>query len=145
MFWNVMPWRSMNACMLFSLPFQATPTTEILSAHLMLAASTEGASRLHVLQPGAQNQNATGFPANEDTSKVEPPTRSAEISRMSATAAPALDVSGAGNDAAGLVLPHPLRVPDAATASIPATGSGADLFDNEVTRTTQAYRRCRVV
>ena len=78
-----------------------------------------------------------------------------------ATAAPALDVSGAGNegvgagavgdgvvgaagfdawgnDAAGLVLPHPLRLPDAATASIPATSSGANPFDNEVTRTTQA-------
>ena len=83
-----------------------------------------------------------------------------------ATAAPALDVSGAGavgdgvvgdgvvgaagfdawgNDTAGLVLPHPLRLPDAATASIPATSSVANLFDNEVTRTTQAYRRRRVV
>jgi hypothetical protein len=35
-----------------------------LSENFVLAASTEGASKLQVLQPGAQNQKATGFCAS---------------------------------------------------------------------------------
>ncbi len=46
----------------------------ILSAHFLLAASTEAASALHALQPGAQNQNATGLPMNEAASIWPPPT-----------------------------------------------------------------------
>ena len=34
------------------------------SAYVTLASSTEGASRLQVLQPGAQNHSTTGFSAN---------------------------------------------------------------------------------
>lgn len=41
-------------------PLQATPTMRTLPANFLLAASTEGASKLQVLQPGAQNQKATG-------------------------------------------------------------------------------------
>ena len=74
MFAKVMPWRSMNACIEASSPFHATPTTVILSAHCLLAASTEAASALHALQPGAQNQKATGLPMNEAASIWPPPT-----------------------------------------------------------------------
>lgn len=41
-------------------PLHATPTMRTLPAYFLLASSTEGASKLHVLQPGAQNQKATG-------------------------------------------------------------------------------------
>jgi len=64
----------MNACIEASSPFHATPTTVILSAHFLLVASTEAASALHVLQPGAQNQKATGLPMNEAASIWPPPT-----------------------------------------------------------------------
>lgn len=46
-----------------SSPNQATPTKSTLPAHRVLAASTEGASWLHVLQVGAQNQYAVTLPA----------------------------------------------------------------------------------
>ena len=45
------------------LPYQATPTNCTLPAHRLLAASTEGASWLQVVQVGAQNHNNTGLPA----------------------------------------------------------------------------------
>jgi hypothetical protein len=64
----------MNACIEASSPFHATPTTVILSAHCLLAASTEAAAALHALQPGAQNQKATGLPMNEAASIWPPPT-----------------------------------------------------------------------
>ena len=43
-------------------PIGMAPTTSTLPAQSLLASSTEGASRLQVLQVGAQNQNATGAP-----------------------------------------------------------------------------------
>ena len=46
----------------------------------MATSSTEGASALHVLQVGAQNQNATGFPASEAPSSVPPSSFGAEKS-----------------------------------------------------------------
>jgi hypothetical protein len=60
-----------------SLPDQATPTKATSPAHLCAASSTEGASRLQVPQPGAQNQNTTGAPATEAPSNVPPPTSGA--------------------------------------------------------------------
>ena len=43
------------------------------SANLFRASSTEGASELHVPQPGAQNHNTTGFCARAfDNTKVSP-------------------------------------------------------------------------
>jgi len=56
-------------------PVHATPTKLTWSWYLMLAASTEGASRLHVLQVGDQNQNAVGFPDSSAASSSPPPTR----------------------------------------------------------------------
>jgi hypothetical protein len=47
-----------------SLPFQATPTMRTLPLNFLLTSSTEGASRLHVPQPGAQNQKTTGLSAS---------------------------------------------------------------------------------
>lgn len=51
------PW---NDC---SSPVHATPTKSTFPAHSCAAASTEAASRLQVLQVGAQNQNAVVRPA----------------------------------------------------------------------------------
>jgi len=45
------------------------PTIVTRPANVTLAASTEGASRLQVLQPGAQNQKATGRPTNDAASR----------------------------------------------------------------------------
>ena len=47
---NVKPWRSMNSWNSPSVPVQATPTNWALPAHFCAAASTEGASRLQVVQ-----------------------------------------------------------------------------------------------
>jgi hypothetical protein len=47
-----------------SVPFQATPTTRTFPLNFSLTSSTEGASRLHVPQPGAQNQKTTGLSAS---------------------------------------------------------------------------------
>ena len=44
-------------------PYQATPMNWTLPAHFLLAASTEGASWLQVVQVGAQNHNARVVPA----------------------------------------------------------------------------------
>jgi hypothetical protein len=46
----------------------------ILSDHFLFVASTEGASALQVLQPGAQNQKATGLPSSDAVLTCEPPT-----------------------------------------------------------------------
>jgi hypothetical protein len=47
-----------------SFPFQATPTMRTFPLNFLLTSSTEGASRLHVPQPGAQNQKTTGLSAS---------------------------------------------------------------------------------
>lgn len=41
-------------------PNQVTPTKSTRPAHALLAASTEGASMLQIVQVGAQNQSTTG-------------------------------------------------------------------------------------
>ena len=54
-------------------PAHATPTMVTDSANFFRASSTEGASELHVPQPGAQNHNTTGFCARAfDKSNVFP-------------------------------------------------------------------------
>jgi len=50
-------------------PFQATPMMRTLPPNFLLTSSTEGASRLHVVQPGAQNQIATGLSASAAVSE----------------------------------------------------------------------------
>jgi hypothetical protein len=65
------PWKSS------SLPVHATPTKLTDPANFWAASSTEGASRLQVLQVGAQNQNAVGLPAAVAPSNVPPPTSGA--------------------------------------------------------------------
>jgi hypothetical protein len=58
-----MPCLSMKPWNARSSPNQAAPTNATFPAHRMLAASTEAASRLQVLQVGAQNHTARGAPA----------------------------------------------------------------------------------
>lgn len=60
---KVSEYLSMKSWKSASLPNQATPTKSTLPAHRVLAASTEGASWLQVLQVGAQNQYAVTLPA----------------------------------------------------------------------------------
>src|SRR6056297_199386 len=83
---NVSPWRSTKSWKSSSLPVQATPTKSTESANCAAASSTEGASRLQMLQVGAQNQNAVGAPATDAPSKVPPPRSGALNCRMSGTA-----------------------------------------------------------
>ena len=59
---KVRPWRETKPSISSGVPFQPIPMTVTFPAHFLLAASTEGASPLHVPQYGAQNQNATGEP-----------------------------------------------------------------------------------
>ena len=75
------PWNAASS------PVQATPKKSTLPAHCLLAASTEGASRLQMLQVGAQNQNATGRPATEVPSNSPPPTSGAVNSSSFGTVA----------------------------------------------------------
>lgn len=55
------------------LPFQATPITVTPLVNLRCALSTEGASKLHVTQPGAQNHKATGLMASCSAKRIEEP------------------------------------------------------------------------
>ena len=64
---------------------QATPTNATSPAHRCAASSTEGASRLQVVQYGAQNHKTTGLPANVDTSISPPPTSGARNRSASGT------------------------------------------------------------
>ena len=61
---KVNEWRSMNSRYELSDPFQATPTTRTFPLNFLPTSSTEGASRLQVPQPGAQNQKTTGLSAS---------------------------------------------------------------------------------
>ncbi len=79
----------MNAWNSVSEPVQATPTNCASPAQRCAASSTEGASRLHVVQYGAQNHKTTGLPASVDMSISPPPTRGARNRKASGT-------SGAG-------------------------------------------------
>ena len=67
----------MNAWNEASSPDQATPAKVTFSLQRWYASSTEGASRLHVLQVGAQNQNAIGLSTNVAEPKSPPPTSGA--------------------------------------------------------------------
>lgn len=73
-----------------SSPNQATPTNSTWPSHLMDASSTEGASRLHVLQVGAQNHSATVLPEYCVKSIDPPPTSGA--ANCNASGAPATGV-----------------------------------------------------
>ena len=97
-----------------SLPDQATPMNVALPAHRCAASSTEGASRLQVPQPGAQNQNTTGAPATEAPSKVPPPTRGA------------LNCNEAGTTAAGSPAPSVAATVAVVAAVEGACGAGVD-------------------
>lgn len=83
-----------------SLPVHATPTKLTWPANCVATSSTEGASRLQVLQVGAQNQNAVGIPATAAPSNVPPPTRGALNCRMSGTTTASVGVGAAASSVA---------------------------------------------
>jgi len=61
-------------------------------SQVLLAASTEGASWLQVIQVGAQNQNATGRPATDAPLNSPPPPTSGAVNCSTfATVAPSGD------------------------------------------------------
>lgn len=74
---NVSPCFATNPANERGVPDHATPMKLTLPAHCLLAASTEGASWLQVVQVGAQNQSATGRPARVAARSSPPPTRGA--------------------------------------------------------------------
>ena len=136
---KVNPYLSIKRWNDVSSPVQATPTNSTLPAHFWRAASTEGASRLQMLQVGAQNQNATGRPATDAPSNWPPPTSGAVncntagtllavavASAFVAAAEPAVAVVaavGAPPDVAGLELfgeAPQLVTPSASTAATPS-------------------------
>ena len=86
------------------------PTTSTLPASFLTTPSTEGASALHVLHQGAQNQNATGLPVNVLPSSAPPASNGAANCRTSAAAivVPGLPV----------VAPAPVAVVPAARAVV---------------------------
>jgi hypothetical protein len=79
----------------------------ILPANFFASSSTEGASPLQTSQVGAQNQNATFFPAYCLASKVPPPTSGAVKSSVggTATGAAVAGVAPAAVVAAGFAVP----------------------------------------
>lgn len=60
MFWKLIPCLATKSFIDSVLPFQAMPITATPSRTFRCALSTEGASKLQVTQPGAQNHKATG-------------------------------------------------------------------------------------
>ena len=73
------PWNDASS------PVHATPTKSTWPTHCSAAASTEGASALHTLQVGAQNQNAVARPARSAPLNSPPPTRGAVNCNSSGT------------------------------------------------------------
>lgn len=134
------PWKSLSS------PVHATPTKLTSPANFFAAASTEGASRLHVLQVGAQNQNSVGLPANVAASSSPPPTSgavncseagAAAISAAGVASSAATSLSGTslsgtsgaeGASAAGpdvAAVPPPVDPPPhAASSKLPAASAG---------------------
>lgn len=72
---KLMPCLTMKSFIDSALPFHATPITVTLSANFWCARSTEGASKLQVLQPGAQNHKATGCCASCSRNVMGEPSR----------------------------------------------------------------------
>jgi hypothetical protein len=70
-----------------------------LPAQVLLAASTEGASRLQMLQVGAQNQNATGRAPYSAPTNSPPPTNGAENCSAAGATADGSPAAGAVDSA----------------------------------------------
>ena len=122
---NVSPCLSMKPWNESSSPVHATPTKLTESPNFAAASSTEGASRLHVLQVGAQNQNTVGLPANVLASSSPPPTSGALNWRAAGAAARAASPSAASLAGAPAV-DSPAASVAAGTASLSVAESVAD-------------------
>ncbi len=70
---NVNECRATNSAYADCVPYQPTPITVTFPSYSRASPSTEGASKLHAAQPGAQNQRATGRIASASSSAKEPP------------------------------------------------------------------------
>ena len=113
---------SMKPWKVASSPAQATPMNSTDPAHRLRAASTEAASRLQMLQVGAQNQNTTGRPANSDPTNSPPPTNRARKSNAVGTpASPAARVGTEPSSARGVAPEHPVTKPASTIAAIAVT------------------------
>ena len=127
---NVRPCLSMNPWNVSSSPVQATPTKLTVSPNFFAASSTEGASRLHVLQLGAQNQNTVGLPASDATSSSPPPTRGAlncneaGTTRGAASAGAAAGSAADGSAATGAAAAESAGAASS-TAAVSASGASA--------------------
>jgi hypothetical protein len=115
------PWNAVSS------PVQATPTKSTEPAQRLLAASTEAASRLQMLQVGAQNQNTTGRSVYSLPSKAPPPTSGALKSSTPATAvsppAPSVEtgVDATALSACGSDPEHPASAHTSASTAIVVT------------------------
>jgi hypothetical protein len=124
---NVSLYLSMKPWNDFSVPDHATPTMVILSANFFASSSTEGASALHVLQVGAQNQKAAFLPTRLDPSNVPPPTSGLEKARDGGittgfdTAVGAAELAGTAAELAVAAA----EVAGAAAGALEALGAGA--------------------
>lgn len=99
-----------------------------MPAQRFAASSTEGASALHTLQPGAQNHNTTGVPDNVPASNSPPPTSGAFQLSASTRVAVVPFVAPAGELAAGEPAAGDGALGDVAEAAAGAgAGAGAAL------------------
>ena len=102
-----------------SSPVHATPMKSTDPAQRLRAASTEGASRLQMLQVGAQNQNTIGRPAKSAPSNSPPPTSGARKFSASGTpAATGLTVDTLPPSARGVASEQPATKPASVIAAI---------------------------
>lgn len=99
------------------LPFQATPITVTSVENLLCALSTEGASKLQVTQPGAQNQRATGFCASCSFNVSGEPSRSEAVKSIPKFAEVGFEATFVDDDAASIV-PLEASVPHAANVAV---------------------------
>ena len=113
---NVKLCLSMNLWKSLSSPVHATPTKLTSPANFFAAASTEGASRLQLLQVGAQNQNSVGLPAKVAASMSPPPTSGA----VNCNEAGAVTTSPATSSARA-VSPAGTSVAGSAFAAVPSS------------------------
>ena len=110
---SMKPWKEVSS------PVQATPMNSTDPAQRLRAASTEAASRLQMLQVGAQNQNTTARPAKSAPSNSPPPTSGARKFSASGTLAPdGLTVATELPSARGVASEQPATKPASVIAAI---------------------------
>ena len=126
MFGKLSPWREMNSAYVAAEPAHATPITSAEPASSSCRASTEGASWLQVVQPGAQNHSATGLSTDSAAGSIVPPPTRATAPSPRATAELTVPESAA-HDRRRTALHTVERTPRAVTATkLPASQRAGD-------------------